>query len=250
MTKRPVRFLLGLANVRLGVWLPNPLMVPPGAADAPALRWWQKAWHQWRTPGVSCLLREMIGRNTIRYRYVYVTDGGHYDNLGLVEALRRRPGLVYVIDGSGDKPPYWTTLGHAISLARADLGAEITLDADPPMPEDGMIPSNVLTGDITYSDGTRGKLVVGKCVKVSKASYDVEVYGHDDPAFPNKSTGDQLFGDIEFESYRKFGNLTGELMTPEPTETPPNFEEIGAFLATVPGPRAPSNGATRRRRRG
>ena len=44
-----------------------------------------------------------------------VTDGGHYDNLGLVEALQRAPALgvthILVLDASGDKADTWFTLG-------------------------------------------------------------------------------------------------------------------------------------------
>jgi hypothetical protein len=215
MTRAPVRFLLGIANVRLGVWLLNPARVgttaTPTAGGAPGA--WARAFAQWKSPGVTCLLREMIGRNSIRRKYLYVTDGGHYDNYGLLEALRRRSTMIYVIDGTGDTPPVWTTLGHAISLARADLGVEIELDALPPEPDDdGVVETNVVTCTVVYPDGIKGRLVIGKLARPQFATYDIVTYGHEDRSFPNKSTADQLYGDIEFESYRKLGALTAAVM--------------------------------------
>ena len=59
---------------------------------------------------------------------MYVTDGGHYDNLGLVEALRRGASNIVVLDASGDKADTWFTLGSAMALARSDAGVEIQLD--------------------------------------------------------------------------------------------------------------------------
>jgi hypothetical protein len=40
-------------------------------------------------PGPYRLLHEAVGSPSMYERRIYVTDGGHYDNLGLVEALRR-----------------------------------------------------------------------------------------------------------------------------------------------------------------
>ena len=80
LTRRPFRFLLALANVRLGVWVPNPRWV-----DAMG----SKQTGRFGRPRPSYLFNEMIGRNRIGAKYLYVTDGGHYENLGLVELLRR-----------------------------------------------------------------------------------------------------------------------------------------------------------------
>ena len=54
------------------------------------------------------------------------TDGGHYDNLGLVELLRRRCKLIYCIDASGAALPLADALAGAITLAREELGVEIS----------------------------------------------------------------------------------------------------------------------------
>jgi hypothetical protein len=79
-------------------------------------------------PTLGLLWAEAAGHLSYRDTWMYVTDGGHYDNLGLVEALRRGASHIVVLDASGDKADTWSTLGGAIALARADLGVEITLD--------------------------------------------------------------------------------------------------------------------------
>ena len=78
--------------------------------------------------GAGYFYRELFGINKLHARLVQVTDGGHYENLGLVEALRRRCRLIYVIDGGGDTPPLLSGLSDAIRLARFELGVEIELD--------------------------------------------------------------------------------------------------------------------------
>ena len=84
----------------------------------------------WRVmqPTLGMLWAEAAGHTSYRATWVYVTDGGHYDNLGLVEALRRGARNIVVLDASGDRPNTWFTLGGAMALARADAGVDITLD--------------------------------------------------------------------------------------------------------------------------
>ena len=119
MTRAPLRFLLALANVRLGVWVPNPTRVQAGAS--------YRGLH--RRPGLSYLAREMAGSSPGRSRYVYVSDGGHFDNLGLVELLARRCDWIFTIDASGDAIDTFGTLGCALAIAEAELG--ITVDISP-----------------------------------------------------------------------------------------------------------------------
>ncbi|HEX9034332.1 MAG TPA: patatin-like phospholipase family protein [Streptosporangiaceae bacterium] len=84
-------------------------------------------WRIWQ-PNLMLLWREAAGRNPVGQKWIYVTDGGHYDNLGLVEALRRHPRRIYLLDASGDPEHSYRTLGQAIALARSDLGVEISID--------------------------------------------------------------------------------------------------------------------------
>ena len=84
----------------------------------------------WRVmqPTLGLLWAEAAGHTSYRATWVNVTDGGHYDNLGLVEALRREAKNIVVLDASGDSPHTWFTLGGAMELAWADAGVDIDLD--------------------------------------------------------------------------------------------------------------------------
>ena len=84
----------------------------------------------WRVmqPTLGLLWAEAAGHTSYRATWVNVTDGGHYDNLGLVEALRRDAKNIVVLDASGDSPHTWFTLGGAMELAWADAEVDIVLD--------------------------------------------------------------------------------------------------------------------------
>jgi hypothetical protein len=211
MTKRPLTFLMALANIRLGVWVPNPR--------------WVEGLHKrglWRRPRPSYLIRELLGRNRVNGRYLFVTDGGHYENLGLVELLRRGCTAIYCFDASGGET--FSELGDAVALARSELGVEIKIDPTSLMPspakaegstqadpaqEDGIAPKSVIEARFTYEDGTPGVLIYARNVMTGEAPWDVKAHHREDPSFPHNSTADQLYTDQKFESYRALGAQAG-----------------------------------------
>ena len=211
MNRAPLRLLLGLANVRLGLWLPNPMR--PDRTGAPSstdkqrfssqLRW------QWKQPGIKALLKEALGRTSLNGRWVYVTDGGHYENLGLVEALRRGATEIVVFDASGDTVYSWSTLGRAVETARADLGIEINLNPSSmqPVRTTPGVASLVEKGTFTFPNGAIGDLYYCKLARPVEASWDVIAWAKGHPDFPHDSTAHQLYGDEEFEAYRALGQL-------------------------------------------
>lgn len=69
-----------------------------------------------------------------RRRFVYISDGGHWGNLGLVELLRRGCTEILCLDASGDQVDTFHTIGSAIALARDELRIEIDLDLTPLRP--------------------------------------------------------------------------------------------------------------------
>src|SRR5215475_1714144 len=97
----------------------------------------------WRVmqPTLGMLWAEAAGHTSYRATWVNVTDGGHYDNLGLVEALRRGARNIVVFDASGDRPDTWYTLGGAMALARTDAGAEISLNPTAMVRKNGKAPT-------------------------------------------------------------------------------------------------------------
>jgi hypothetical protein len=122
-----VTFLLALFNIRLGWWLGN-----PGRAGADTYR---KA-----SPNVSVgpLLSEAFGLTDSCHPYVYLSDGGHFENLGLYEMVLRRCHCILVVDAGCDPQLNFEDLGNAIRKIRIDLGIDIELNLDqikrPPTP--------------------------------------------------------------------------------------------------------------------
>jgi len=107
--------LLTLFNVRLGRWFGNP-------RDSTG------AWRK-RTPNLSLqpLLSELLGSADFRKPWLYLSDGGHFENLGIYELVRRRVPLIMAIDAAQDKKYTFTDLANAIRLFSTDFGVTITI---------------------------------------------------------------------------------------------------------------------------
>jgi len=210
MTRRPLRLLMGLANVRLGVWVPNPRR----------LKTFQKRERFYPRPRPHYLLRELLGINQLNLPYLYVTDGGHYENLGVMELLRRGCTEVYCFDASNDE---LDALGDMVSLARSELGVEVEIDPEEVRPnEKGISPRDCVEGTIHYPDGTEGRLYYARPAITEGAPADVTVYHRQNPRFPRDPTGDQLYTGQRFEAYRALGLSAGahavEVAEKEPGE--------------------------------
>jgi uncharacterized protein YjeT (DUF2065 family) len=214
MSRAPLRFLMTLANVRLGVWIVNPRRLESFGPKGSRLKF----------PRVQYLFHEMFGLNGLDSRYLYVTDGGHYENLGLVEQLRRGCEWIFCIDAAGDTVTTFHTLGEAIALARAELDVDIriTPDVDMALPADqagqkvadlGHVPWVTKAhafGDILYPDGTTGRLVYIKAAVPEDAPWDIKNYAETHPGFPTDPTLDQFFDATRIDAYRTLGELITE----------------------------------------
>ena len=223
--------LPAVSGARLGTWLPNPAFVK-NAKDNAGQPLYPKALPSVR--GAGYFYRELFGINRKQARLVQVTDGGHYENLGLVEALRRRCRLIYVIDGGGDTPPLLSGLSDAIRLARFELGVEIELDERGDYGAPNLAPGSaeqfatghafhslnsrltagaVVRGVITYpvaaglGENNTGLLIVAKAVLWEELPDWVLTYGAggSGESFPNDKTSDQWFNEAQFAAYTEVG---------------------------------------------
>lgn len=237
---RPMRLLFAVVNARLGVWLPNPYWGTSarsaefaerrraaveagtvgfgGRALAVLASTWAHLVSLVDKPGPYRIFKEAFGRTSLYDRRLYVTDGGHYDELGLVEALRRRPEQVIVVDASNDRVDAFTRIGFAIATARMDLGVEVELDLGPMRHgDDDRAHRAWASGTATYPDGTTARVFVLKALLVPELPWDVEAYAARNADFPRRSTGDQLYGEFDFEAYRALGyHLACDLVTAIP----------------------------------
>ncbi len=192
-----VGFLMTLFNVRLGWWLGNP--GPSGA----------KTWRR-SGPGyaVGPLFSEATGNTNARYKYVNLSDGGHFENLGLYEMVLRRCKLILVVDAGQDFDYVFEDLGNAIRKIRIDLGVPIDVKVVSPKKSQGTI-NRCAFGTINYSavdgPGTDGSFIYIKPVVAGDEPPDVANYAAAHPEFPHESTTDQWFGESQLESYRLLG---------------------------------------------
>lgn len=189
---RSVSFLMALLNVRLGIWVANPRHAPR------RLRW--PAWY-------VLMLREMLGVGlSEKETHVHLADGGHFENLGLYELLRRRCRYIIVSDAGADPDTTLADLGQAVQRARADFGAEVDLCADPLFHSgQGLRRQAHLVGNVLYADGTHGEILYLKALLRENLGADIYAYWRTNPEFPNQPTANQFYGELQFDSYRELG---------------------------------------------
>jgi hypothetical protein len=165
------------------------------------------------------LMSEAFGLTDSKQRYVYLTDGGHFENLGLYELVQRRCRLIVISDAGCDPGFEFADLGNAIRKIRIDLGIEITMDKIEMHSRSAVDDHGVeaidpgrpfATGRIRYpewkGDDTRdAALIYIKPGIYGDEPRDVMNYAATHPDFPHESTADQWFDESQFESYRRLG---------------------------------------------
>jgi predicted acylesterase/phospholipase RssA len=193
----PLNFLMTMFNVRLGRWCPNPR---------------KGMWKRTSPPiGLFSLIAELFGMTNADANYVYLSDGGHFENLGIYELVRRRCRLVVAVDVASDKQLAFEDLGNAIRKCATDLHVTIDLDVSRMELVKGsdLCGASCAAGTIRYSHvdagGIDGTLLYIKPAIVGDENADVLNYRKAHPDYPHQSTADQWFDEAQFESYRALG---------------------------------------------
>jgi hypothetical protein len=187
-------FIMTLLNARLGAWMGN-----PGNATS----WTHAGPHS----AAYSLLREAFGLTDARSRYVYLSDGGHFENLGLYEMIQRRCGTIVVLDGGCDGEFTYGDLGNALRKIRIDFETDIRF-ADAAIGPLRARAKRCAVAEIRYPDAPAGQLIYVKPMATGNLPPDVASYAAANPAFPHQSTADQWFDESQTESYRKLGECT------------------------------------------
>jgi Patatin-like phospholipase len=208
---KPLTPTLALLNVRLGYWLTNPRYVPATLQNQPKHH--STALYLWS---------EVTGRLYENADAVYLTDGGHIENLGVYELLRRRCKVIIAVDAEADASMNFTALMTLQRYARIDLGIRIDLPwtpirthtlqwmncnagkppSPPPTASDG---PHVAVGVIDYGGGEKGYLVYIKSSLSGDENDYIRDYARRNYSFPHETTGDQFFSEEQFEVYRALG---------------------------------------------
>jgi hypothetical protein len=236
-------FLLTMFNVRLGWWIKNPRVsssIQLFNSPSPQFPLWN-------------LFNELLGRATDMSHYIYLTDGGHFDNMGLYELVRRRCRRILICDAEQDGSNVFEGIGSAIRKCRVDFGVEIDLDLsklDPGLatsdsaPRRAAAPAHFVQGLITYpedgamKDTKKGVVIYIKARVTGDEPGDILNYNRQHPGFPNETTLNQWFTESQFESYRRLG-YHSVLHDPQPADVPVPVE-----VAIHPGSSAPGGVAT------
>ena len=221
-TSGPMAFLLTIFDARLGWWLGNP-------------RWKDAS----RRPGPSFaleyLLAELLANTTARTRFVNLSDGGHFDNLGSTSWCAGAAATSSSATASRTAALTFGSLGGAVRKCRADFGVEIDIDPKPIKLTNGRSTAHCVIGTILYPEldptarvpmcrterqlgtergirqGEAGHEVCARLAAVSQVEPDGQragrraAYQSENPTFPHQSTGDQFFTESQFESYRRLG---------------------------------------------
>ena len=191
-TSATVAFLLTIFDVRLGWWLGNPRRKKGSNEPGPTHALWP-------------LLSELFSQTDQRAHWVNISDGGHFENLGLYELVRRRCKYIIVGDGEQDGGYTFGSLGGAIRKCRTDFGVSIDIDPKRIRPKDESSRTHCVVGAINYPDGESGWLLYLKSSLTGDEPEDVEQYAASNPDFPHETTANQFFTESQFESYRKLG---------------------------------------------
>jgi len=225
-----VTLVMTLFNVRLGWWLANP--------DKDARPSWML-----REPisGLGALFSEAFGLTTADKRAVYLSDGGHFENLGLYEMVRRRCHRIMVVDAGCDPRYEYSDLFNAVRKIRVDFGIRITMPCNLPGRPGTSDCSRMAVGRIHYSDRDGGDandvdgiLYLLKPLLNGCESPDLREYASSTPgdAFPQQTTADQFFSETQFESYRVLGLQTLLDSWPEGKDWPWEWDRLRPFDPT------------------
>lgn len=227
-------FLAGFVNARLGYWWLS------GRDYARSPRWPVRVVR--RLFAVQAfLVDEFLAwfPGTSRPHW-YLSDGGHFENLGGYELLRRRLDFIVLIDAEADEEYRLGGLEALVRKARIDFGAEFhfldaselvlvlpearrfglgTLDdvaaagGPPGAAASGGPPTSrahAALGVVGYPGGTDWSLLLYvKATVTGDEDLDVRQYHATHAAFPHESTSDQFFDEAQWESYRRLGEHVG-----------------------------------------
>ncbi len=204
-TSKPISFVLAFFNLRLGWWLRRPDDSDMTESSEPHCPW-------------RALRSEYFSHTTGRGRSVYLSDGGHFENLALYEALRRRCTRIVVVDAGCDPEFEFNDVERMLRLARIDLGIAIECERGLPTPA---------TARDTDCHHALWKVEYpaddGESAQTGVILYIKPVISRDEPIdilrraadtrtakFPHEPTSDQFYDEAQFEAYRYLGLHSGK----------------------------------------
>jgi hypothetical protein len=192
-----VAFVLTMFNARLGWWFARPKGTEPVTSSSPSF-------------SLRYLLAELFASADDRSNFVMVSDGGHFENLAVYELIRRRCRIIVASDAECDPEYRFEGLGTLKRICEVDFGVTIDIDVRSLLPNAAThwSKSRCAVGRIVYDADNEDRNGIFIYLKASMNGHEDEAvlqYKAAHPAFPHESTGNQFYGEDQFESYRKLG---------------------------------------------
>ena len=232
-TSLGLSLLAGMGNVRLGRWWDSGVVRPPKEDCKLGLKIENTIARLF--PVQTCLLDEFLARFPgVSRRHWYLSDGGHFENMGGYELVRRRLPMIIIVDGEQDTDFTFEGLSNLVRKARLDFGAEVkfldekSLEAEVDdsllstigtleqlrRDANGISRSHAALAWITYDHGEKpaSRLLYVKPTLTGDEPADVLEYHKGHPDFPHEPTIDQFFDEAQWESYRRLGEHIAETL--------------------------------------
>jgi len=230
--ERFVAAVMSLLNIRLGIWIGNPNPKCSSRSKIPTY------FHPVLTNGIF-----RFG-NKRSASFLELSDGGHFENLGLYELIRRKLDLILVVDAEKDDSLHLTALVSSMNRIKEDFEATISFDRNkgPELligQESDRYPSGVriakspfVVGEITYGgkEKKKGILIYIKATMMSGLDFVTDGYKASNPEFPHQSTIDQFFDPDQFDAYRDLGKKSCQEMVDE-LKLDRDFQDVPALFA-------------------
>src|SRR5262249_25594779 len=230
---RPLSPTIAFLNVRLGRWVRHPRDIARRMARIEMMENRDREAHLRRIPGPIHLLFEAFAKSGTAVTdsrdadndkknsgFIFLTDGGHIDNLGIYELLRRRCRLIIAIDAEADPKFDGASLAQVARFARIDMNVVIRMNWKPIGTRSRAVSEeigknelksesgpHIAVGLIDYppapggSEREKGVLVYIKASLSGDENDYVIGYKAAHRTFPHESTADQLFSEEQFEAY-------------------------------------------------
>jgi len=210
---RSVALLMSLFNLRLGYWVTHP---DPVRRRHKSRNHFSTAW------------RELSGKLDETRPLLQLSDGGHFENLGVYELIRRRARLILACDGTADPEFGFGDFITLLARIEADFGARIDFDDDagfgnfmPHMPagypRDTQLARRGYTcGRVHYADGSTAQLIYVTTTLFQGLGLRTLGYKAANQNFPDETTADQFFDEAQFEAYRDLGYQVATAMLADP----------------------------------
>lgn len=237
---RGLRVAVAAGNLSLGVWVRNPRLgrivveVPAkrareargeqksaaGAEQRSAVGtengWLDARFRRWGHFWVAYQLSDIVGRNNETDPLLFVSDGGHHDNLGLSALIERRCEYIVCVDAGADPTYGCEDLAQVLRMMEIDdnwrftfniSGGDCSFKAACAALRVGQGP---LTIHATHSQHPEALTILYcKAALPDGAPIAVEHYAATHPDFPHESTADQFFDEAQFEAYLQLGRRMG-----------------------------------------